>query len=218
MSGQDVTLVLCGSLNPLTYMHLRLFEMARDNLQKKGYTVSKGVVSPVDDSTMIMDPSEVISLEHRCRMIEIGLKSTDWIKLHAVESMVHEPTTIIEVLDIIQNDADTDADIMFLCGADVLETFNFSHLWNKRDVEKIVRDFGIAVIPRYGSTNPLETMYRNETLNRYENNIHVVQNFMINGNSSTKLRVAIRRGQSIKYTTPDGIISYIKRKQLYGFH
>ncbi|XP_058094821.1 nicotinamide/nicotinic acid mononucleotide adenylyltransferase-like [Magnolia sinica] len=45
-----VVLVLSGSFNPPTYMHLRMFELARDKLNSEGYCVIGGYMSPVNDA------------------------------------------------------------------------------------------------------------------------------------------------------------------------
>lgn len=39
----EVVLLACGSFNPITNMHLRLFELARDHLQETGKTGCVGV-------------------------------------------------------------------------------------------------------------------------------------------------------------------------------
>uniref|UniRef100_A0A0D3H5Q6 Cytidyltransferase-like domain-containing protein n=1 Tax=Oryza barthii TaxID=65489 RepID=A0A0D3H5Q6_9ORYZ len=43
-------LVATGSFNPPTYMHLRMFELAKDELQQRGYCVLGGYMSPVNDA------------------------------------------------------------------------------------------------------------------------------------------------------------------------
>ncbi|KAF2947605.1 hypothetical protein DAI22_02g381400 [Oryza sativa Japonica Group] len=43
-------LVATGSFNPPTYMHLRMFELAKDELQQRGYSVLGGYMSPVNDA------------------------------------------------------------------------------------------------------------------------------------------------------------------------
>jgi nicotinamide mononucleotide adenylyltransferase len=45
-----VVLVATGSFNPPTYMHLRMFELARDALNAEGYSVIGGYMSPVNDA------------------------------------------------------------------------------------------------------------------------------------------------------------------------
>ena len=34
LAGSNVVLILCGSFNPPTYLHLRMFERAKDFLQR----------------------------------------------------------------------------------------------------------------------------------------------------------------------------------------
>uniref|UniRef100_A0A2I3GUW7 Nicotinamide nucleotide adenylyltransferase 1 n=1 Tax=Nomascus leucogenys TaxID=61853 RepID=A0A2I3GUW7_NOMLE len=47
----EVVLLACGSFNPITNMHLRLFELAKDYMNGTGrYTVVKGIISPVGDA------------------------------------------------------------------------------------------------------------------------------------------------------------------------
>ena len=43
-------LVACGSFSPITYMHLRMFEMAMDHAKGQGYEVIGGYLSPVGDA------------------------------------------------------------------------------------------------------------------------------------------------------------------------
>ena len=52
LKNNNITLVACGSFNPVTYMHLRMFELAKDCLQEcfPNCTVTSGIISPVGDS------------------------------------------------------------------------------------------------------------------------------------------------------------------------
>ncbi|KAL2892106.1 Nicotinamide/nicotinic acid mononucleotide adenylyltransferase [Bienertia sinuspersici] len=45
-----VVLVATGSYNPVTYMHLRMLELARDALNSEGYHVIGAYLSPVNDA------------------------------------------------------------------------------------------------------------------------------------------------------------------------
>jgi nicotinamide mononucleotide adenylyltransferase len=49
MVTTKVLLLACGSFNPPTLLHLRMFEVARDTLRKQGLQVVGGVISPVHD-------------------------------------------------------------------------------------------------------------------------------------------------------------------------
>jgi len=47
---QPIVLVACGSFNPLTYHHLRMFEMANDYVrQNTNFEIVGGYLSPVGD-------------------------------------------------------------------------------------------------------------------------------------------------------------------------
>lgn len=42
--------VACGSFSPITYMHLRMFEMAMDHCAQKRFEIVGGYLSPVGDA------------------------------------------------------------------------------------------------------------------------------------------------------------------------
>ena len=47
---QPVVLVACGSFSPITYLHLRMFEMAKDYVrQNTDWEIVGGYLSPVSD-------------------------------------------------------------------------------------------------------------------------------------------------------------------------
>ena len=47
---QPVVLVACGSFSPVTYLHLRMFEMAKDYVrQNTDFEIVGGYLSPVSD-------------------------------------------------------------------------------------------------------------------------------------------------------------------------
>jgi len=62
-SKQPLVLVACGSFSPITYLHLRMFEMARDYArQQTEYEIVGGYLSPVSD--MYKKPG-LLSAKHR---------------------------------------------------------------------------------------------------------------------------------------------------------
>uniref|UniRef100_UPI00358F03D0 nicotinamide/nicotinic acid mononucleotide adenylyltransferase 1 n=1 Tax=Myxine glutinosa TaxID=7769 RepID=UPI00358F03D0 len=84
LGRQPVILLMCGSFNPITNMHLRLFEIARDYLQDDGrYQVVKGILSPVSDR---YKKKGLIPVSHRVAMARLATKGSDWIHVDAWES------------------------------------------------------------------------------------------------------------------------------------
>ena len=68
---------------------------------------------------------------------------------------------------------------------------------------------------REGS-NPEKFIYNSDLLTKYQNNIHIVTEWIANEVSSTKIRTAVRRGNSVKYLVPDSVIEYIEKNNLYA--
>ncbi|XP_055748373.1 nicotinamide/nicotinic acid mononucleotide adenylyltransferase 1 isoform X3 [Salvelinus fontinalis] len=87
MEPQDLTkvvLLACGSFNPITNMHLRMFELARDYLEDTGqYIVVRGIISAVGDG---YKKKGLIEACHRVDMARLATDTSDWIKVDAWES------------------------------------------------------------------------------------------------------------------------------------
>ncbi|KAM5162227.1 nicotinamide/nicotinic acid mononucleotide adenylyltransferase 1 isoform 2-T3 [Callospermophilus lateralis] len=140
----EVVLVACGSFNPITNMHLRLFELAKDYLNGTGVP-----------------------------------------------------------------------EVKLLCGADLLESFGVPNLWKSEDITRIVADYGLVCVTRDGS-DAQKFIYESDVLWKHQSNIHLVNEWINNDISSTKIRRALRRGQSIRYLVPDLVQEYIEKHDLYS--
>uniref|UniRef100_A0A5F9CDF4 Cytidyltransferase-like domain-containing protein n=2 Tax=Oryctolagus cuniculus TaxID=9986 RepID=A0A5F9CDF4_RABIT len=91
-----VVLLACGSFNPITNMHLRLFEVARDHLHQTGkYQVVAGIVSPVNDSYRKKD---LVAARHRVAMARLALQTSDWIRVDPWESEQAQWMETVKVL------------------------------------------------------------------------------------------------------------------------
>ncbi|GIY33023.1 hypothetical protein CDAR_514841 [Caerostris darwini] len=250
-SKTRILLLSCGSFNPITHMHLRLFELAKDFLQNTGrFQVVGGIMSPVNDAYKKKD---LISAKHRCEMVDLALQANDWVKLDCWESDQESWTPTVKVLEYHQNilnsitntnniqisaakkqkldvenmnavnnneqvkdwDLTQPVHLMLLCGADLLESFNVPDLWDSADIAHIVGKFGLVVITRSGS-NPQRFVYESDILSKFQNNIHIVTEWIPNEISSTNIRRALRRGNSVKYLIPDAVLRYIKEHDLYS--
>ncbi|KAM7064420.1 nicotinamide/nicotinic acid mononucleotide adenylyltransferase 3 isoform 4-T6 [Molossus nigricans] len=91
-----VVLLACGSFNPITNMHLRLFEVARDHLHQTGmYQVIGGIISPVSDNYRKKD---LAPAHHRVAMVRLALQTSDWIRADPWESEQAQWMETVKVL------------------------------------------------------------------------------------------------------------------------
>ncbi|XP_077259601.1 nicotinamide mononucleotide adenylyltransferase isoform X4 [Temnothorax americanus] len=246
MAPTRVILMSCGSYNPPTNMHLRMFEIARDHLHRMGtHVVVGGVISPVHDDYA---KKELANATHRCAMVGLALQNSDWIRLSTWEmtqncwtktrmSLQHHQNLLNSMLstsnDIkhhlqiedtentdwipenVRNSSDnTPIQIKLLCGADLLESFGICGLWLEEDIDAIVGEYGLVVITREGS-NPNKFIYDSDILSKHMNNICIVTEWIPNEVSSTRIRRALKRGESVRYLLQDSVIDYIYRKGIY---
>nr|XP_061802363.1 nicotinamide/nicotinic acid mononucleotide adenylyltransferase 1-like isoform X1 [Nerophis lumbriciformis] len=85
---REVVLLACGSFNPITNMHLRMFELARDFLEDTGrYKVVKGIVSAVGDG---YKKKGLIEAFHRVKMARLATEDSEWITVGTWESLQPE--------------------------------------------------------------------------------------------------------------------------------
>ena len=242
-TAKRAILLSCGSFNPPTVMHLRLFELAKDQLSKNGYDVLGGIMSPVHDKYK-EKKSSLISAHHRINMVELSLKDYHFVKCSKWETQQEEWTRTRQVLEqhlsqikeyktgstnktdfshlpkslndisIEQIDDPDVFRVFFICGGDLLESFSVPNLWKNEDIESIVKNFGLCVITREGS-NPQRYIENHAILKQYCNNIHIITERIANDISSTKIRDAVKQGSSIKFFVTNPVITYIHENLLY---
>ncbi|KAK0422464.1 hypothetical protein QR680_007588 [Steinernema hermaphroditum] len=225
-----VVLIACGSFNPPTVMHMRMFECTRDYLQQKlGVTVVEGILSPTADNYKKPDLAKATD---RLRMCELATKGSDWLRADGWECSQEGWTRTLAVLKHYlpllkkkyggAGDAD-DLAVVFLCGGDLVDTFTVitpsgEPLWNPQDIRTIIGDFGLVIFDR-ASSKPKETLEAIGLAHLLGSTVHFTSDVAFpNDVSSTNLRKAVRNGLSIKYCTPDLVCDYIKEHKLYQQH
>ncbi|XP_043233746.1 nicotinamide/nicotinic acid mononucleotide adenylyltransferase 3-like isoform X2 [Amphibalanus amphitrite] len=252
---KKIILLACGSFNPPTHMHLRIFEIARDYLHRMGkYQVVAGLMSPVHDSygkkctvagrvrPLGLRPQDLASASDRCEMVRRSLQTSNWIHLSDWEcrqtgwtptrQVLHHHQELID--SIVNGNLDNSTKrqrtdglswaselgseqlhVKLLCGGDLLESFDRPGLWKDEDIEAIVGAYGLVVITREGS-NPLRFIYESDVLTRLQRNIELVTEWIANEVSSSRIRRALGRCESVKYLMPDPVINYVHQRGLYG--
>ncbi|KAM4703397.1 nicotinamide/nicotinic acid mononucleotide adenylyltransferase 1 [Rhinophrynus dorsalis] len=247
----EVVLLATGSFNPITVMHLRLFELARDYMHQTGkYKVIKGIISPVGDGYR---KKGLVESSHRLAMANLAARTSNWVEVDPWECLQKEWVETVLVLRHHQQkfacaeSVGTQKDkvisgkgykrkrvntcqdvpdhncpeskavpqVKLLCGADLLESLGTPNLWKSEHVLELVSSFGLVCITRAGS-DARKFIYESDVLWKHKHNIHLVEEWITNDISSTKIRRALRRGLSIRYLVPDSVVEYIEKHDLYN--
>ncbi|KAL2096918.1 hypothetical protein ACEWY4_006125 [Coilia grayii] len=226
-----LVLLACGSFNPITNQHMRLFELARDHMHLTGqYQVVGGIISPVSDA---YGKQGLVSAKHRVAMVKMALQSSDWVTVDDWESRQPDWTeTVVTMryhygrvakqyqprMEALSSQPAKSAlcapQLKLLCGADFLDTFHVPGLWRDEDVEEVAGRFGLVCVTR-GGQQPDQAVHESDVLSRHRSNIHLVREWVRNETSATEVRRALRRGLSVKYLLPDDVIDYIREHGLY---
>lgn len=129
-----LVLVACGSFSPITYLHLRMFEMAADFVKfNTCFELMGGYMSPVSDA---YKKAGLEAAEHRLNMCEIAVQQTsNWLMVDPWEARQEGYTRTAAVLDHIEeeingrlggvedvNGVKRPVRIALLAGADLIET------------------------------------------------------------------------------------------------
>lgn len=224
LTAKDTPMVLmaCGSFNPITFLHLRIMELARDHVhsEKLGRVVG-GLISPVGDGYR---KAGLISATHRREMIKRALSDFSWMFLETWESEQAEYVPTLQVLrhtlQDLQLKLHPEVRVMLVCGQDLFETLLLPQVWDTADVREICQDFGLLVIERDSSSCSFGTLSETrqllcEQLDLSSPQIHLVTQPVKNDVSATKIRQLIRDNRSVHYLLPQSVIKYISLWRLY---
>ncbi|XP_054778493.1 nicotinamide/nicotinic acid mononucleotide adenylyltransferase-like isoform X4 [Prosopis cineraria] len=196
-----VVLVATGSFNPPTFMHLRMFELARDALNSEGYCVIGGYMSPVNDA---YKKKGLVSAEHRVRLCHLACKSSEFIMVDPWEATQSTYQRTLTVLSRVRNCISKaglvpreSLKVMLICGSDLLHSFGIPGVWISEQVKAICKDYGVVCIRREAQ-DVERTISDNDILNENRANIKVVDEIVPNQISSTRLRFSPQQNSSGK--------------------
>ncbi|KAI5467774.1 hypothetical protein BGZ63DRAFT_35874 [Mariannaea sp. PMI_226] len=215
-------LVSCGSFSPITYAHLRMFPMAKDHAKSEDFEVIGSYLSPVSDSYVKKGLAPACQRIRMCELAAENCSKSLMVDTWEAESPTYIPTARVldhfdyevnEVLGGIECSDGTRkrARIVLLAGLDLIQTMSTPGVWDSNDLDHILGNYGVFAIERSG-TKIDQTL---ANLKQWEQNIHIIRQTVTNDISSTKIRLLLRRGLSVKYLIPDDVISHIKGNHLY---
>lgn len=222
-----LVIVACGSFSPITYLHLRMFEMALDSVREQTrFEVIGAYFSPVSDN--YRKPG-LAHAHHRVRMCELACERTSsWLMVDAWESLQNKYTRTALVLDhfneeinikrhgVLSQDGTTrlGVKIMLLAGGDLIESMGEPNVWAEQDLHHILGNYGCLIVERTGS-DVRSFLLSHDIMYEHRKNILVIKQLIYNDISSTKVRLFIRRNMSVQYLLPNSVIRYIQEHNLY---
>ncbi|KAI4107362.1 MAG: hypothetical protein L6R37_001723 [Teloschistes peruensis] len=222
-SKLPLLLVACGSFSPITYLHLRMFEMAADYAKyNTEYEVVGGYLSPVSDAYR---KAGLASADHRVAMTRIATEqSSQWLDVDPWEAVQKEyqPTAVVldhfeHEINVVQrgiasgNGERKPVRIVLLAGADLIQTMSTPGVWSQEDLNHILGKYGVFIVERTG-TDIDDAL---AALTNWRQNIWVIQQLIQNDVSSTKVRLFLKREMSVRYLIPAPVIKYIEEHGLY---
>ncbi|KAF2718400.1 Nucleotidylyl transferase [Polychaeton citri CBS 116435] len=216
-----LVLIACGSFSPLTFLHLRMFEMAADYARfNTQFEVVGAYLSPVGDA---YKKTGLVKAEHRINMCSLAVQQSSWISVDPWEALHSEYLETAKVLDHFEHEINEvrggvetpegkkKCRIALLAGADLIQTMSTPNVWAPKDIDYILRSYGAFIVERTG-TDIDEAL---SALQQWKDNIYVIQQLVQNDISSTKIRLFRRRDMSIRYLVPEPVVSYIEMHSLY---
>jgi len=205
MNHPDVILIAPGAFDPITYLHLRMFELARDHFKNSKIMM---LLSPVHADYTAKRSMQ--STSDRLKMCSLALESTD-IVLDDWEATQTEYKSTLTLLKRLKRKYSS-SKIMLLCGADLVASFQDpSAHWPKEDVDEILRDFGCFIVRR-GNVD-VEALFSESGMNI--TNSVIVREIVENNVSSSLIRDLLKQGKSVKWLIPDKVIDWIEKNNLY---
>jgi nicotinamide mononucleotide adenylyltransferase len=221
-----LVLVACGSFSPITYLHLRMFEMAMDSIREHTkFEVIGGYYSPVSDN---YNKPGLSKAYHRVRMCELACERTSsWLMVDAWESLQPTYTRTALVLDHFNEEINIKrggvatpsgkrkgVKIMLLAGGDLIESMGEPNVWAEDDLHHILGRYGCIIVERTGS-DVRSFLLSHDIMYEHRRNVLLIKQLIYNDISSTKVRLFIRRGMSVQYLLPNSVIRYIMDHGLY---
>ncbi|CEP61041.1 nicotinamide-nucleotide adenylyltransferase NMA2 LALA0_S02e05424g [Lachancea lanzarotensis] len=218
--------VACGSFSPITYLHLRMFEMALDAISEQTrFEVVGGYYSPVSDN---YQKPGLAPAHNRVRMCELACERTSsWLMVDAWESLQPYYTRTAKVLDHFNDEINVKrggiatasgvrvgVKIMLLAGGDLIESMGEPNVWADSDLHHILGNYGCLIVERTGS-DVRSFLLSHDIMYEHRRNVLVIKQLIYNDISSTKVRLFIRRGMSVQYLLPNSVIRYIQEHGLY---
>lgn len=195
--------IYCGSFNPITHLHLLTLERAIEEL-----ILDIVIIEPERDQYC---KKELIPVGHRMKMLQLGIENNSKLQVGTFKmDQTVQPNTINTLQ--YYKDKYGWCEIYFICDSDNLKDM-IDRPWP--NYEKILDEFNIICVRRDNDNVYQDIILHDKYMVKFKNNIHVINENVINNISSSAIRNLVRAKMSIKYLVPASVEKYIYENNLY---
>ena len=151
-----LVLIACGSFSPITFLHLRMFEMAADYARfNSQFEVVGAYLSCVGDA---YKKTGLVKADHRINMCQLAVQQSSWIAVDPWEALHAEYLETAKVLDHFDDEINKvrggvetpvgrkKCRICLLAGADLIQTMSTPGVWAQSDIDYILNNFGAFIV------------------------------------------------------------------------
>ncbi len=200
-SGKKIG-IMGGTFNPVHYGHLLIAEDARICCD-----LDKIIFIPSGNSYM-KETDEMISGQMRMDMTMLAVESNPYFSFSDIEVQRGGNTYTYETLEELIR-IYPEAELYFIIGAD-----NLFSIEKWKYTERILQKCTLVVAARDGKCEEDLIKQSEHIRQKYHTEIILLPKRKVDI-SSTEIRDHIQKGMSVRYMTPDKVISYIMEHQLY---
>ncbi|KAK9829046.1 hypothetical protein WJX72_003627 [[Myrmecia] bisecta] len=212
-SYSPVVLVSCGSFNPPTNMHLRMFDLAEHALLQSGTDVLGGYLSPVNDA---YKKPGLLPAEQRVAMCELAAGATDDVMVDSWEAQQKHYQRSLTVLEHVESELNAQLHQSSTPQGSLPHQSGRPGVWKEDHLHQILGTHGVVCVTRHSAD--VHRLLANEgtIIHKYRHNIVVVEEPIVNDMSSTNIRQQLAQGRPVRYLIPDGVLRYIQQHHLYS--
>ncbi|MDD5772862.1 MAG: nicotinate-nucleotide adenylyltransferase [bacterium] len=196
-----------GTFNPIHNGHLLIAEEARVSLK-----LDKVIFIPSANPPH-KEVSDLVSGRHRLKMAGAAIKNNPFFSVSDIELKRGGRSYSIETIKTLKEIYRKGTKFFFIMGADSILEFMTWKNW-----EDLLKLCNFAVYPRPGykiNLDVLKSRMKKKLLAKsLVKNIIFFQTRVFDV-SSTEVREKIKKGESVKYLVPEGVIGYINKSKLY---